>query len=117
MIELDLRRTRPRPFRSRMAALSVAICLATAPVPCRRHHIAADAACFTDRTPTCLTIADDGGTSYWLNRSRSYEVSVRWTDEAKMPDLELFTWKSQASTRFDGGNIRAMRDGVSVRVR
>jgi hypothetical protein len=66
----------------RMAsALPLATCLVA--VPCFAGEITLrPVPPFHRSEKTCLSIAHDGDTAYWLNHC-PYPVSVRWNDEAK----------------------------------
>jgi hypothetical protein len=94
-------------FRSFIAAaLPIPICLAAA--PCLAGDITLrPMPPFHRSDATCLTISDDGDTSYWLNHC-SYAVSVRWTDEAKCQNWSC-TVEIPANTRSTAAISRHAR--------
>ena len=105
MVHLASHRARRQLSRFRVATM-LAICLAA--TPCFAGDIPLRPMPPFHRTETtCLTITDDGDTTYWLNHC-SYEVSVRWTDEAKCQNWSC-TVEVPANTRSTAAISRHAR--------
>ena len=107
MIYLASWRTRLRLSYFRIAAALLLATSLTGP-PCFAGDITLRPMPPFHRTETtCLTIADDGDTAYWLNHC-SYLVSVRWNDEAKCRNWSC-TVEVPANTRSTAAISRHAR--------